>query len=144
MLECVTFDSLGPELSQRVASVPRTVAWFWRQLSLFATAAARGRAWTAYGYLQLARREALDLVWWLEAPGAWPGGFEKLEQYVGNGMAEPIAATLVGLDLDAQLVASRALADLVTELGPVACRDVGCEYPEALEATVRQKLRSVA
>jgi hypothetical protein len=65
--------------------VKRTLAWFWRQLSLFATAAARRRARTAYAYLEKARREALDLVWLLDAPGSWPSGFEKLEEHPGTG-----------------------------------------------------------
>lgn len=143
LLEGMTFPPSRPSPSQRRRSVDRTLAWFWRQLSLFATAAARGRAWTAYGYLEKARREALDLVWLLDAPGSWPGGFEKLEEQPGTERAEPIGRTLVDLDLDRQLLAAQDLAKFVTERGRRAAAAVGHPYPEALEAAVRRKIVNI-
>jgi hypothetical protein len=141
LLDGVTFDLQRPTVEQRSGSMERTVAWFWRQLSLFATAAARDKAWTAYGYLAQARREALDLVWWLEAPESWPAGFEKLEQQVGVERVTPIATTLVDLDLNHQETAAELLAEFMAEKGREACARVDRDYPDLLEATVRRKIR---
>ena len=140
LLEGKTFDYDRPNKEQRRRSIARTIAWFWRYLSLFATAAQRGRAWTAYGYLEQARHEALDLVWWIEAPDSWPGGFEKLEANVDSGLVDPIRATLVGLGLDEQRTASSALAEFVATQGRAACLSEEIDYPDRLEDTVRSAL----
>ena len=121
----------------------RTVVWFWRQLSLFSTAAARGRVWSSHGYLEAARREALDLVWWIDLPHSWPGGYEKLETHAGVRRAAPIAATCVGLTPEDQVTAADRLADFVALHGRSALAAVGCDYPDSLEATVRAKLDSL-
>lgn len=141
LLEGRNFDYDRPNEDQRRRSIARTVAWFWRNLSLFATAAARGRPWTAYGYLEQARHEALDLVWWIDAPRSWPGGFEKLEDNVDPDLAGPIESTLVGLDLEGQRAAAIALAGFVAEHGREACLSAGVDYPDGLEDTVRLRLR---
>lgn len=144
LLEGVTFVPAGPGADQRRASVGRTLAWFWRQLSLFATAAARGQVWTAFGYLERARREALDLVWLLDAPEAWPRGFEKIEEHPGTDRAVPVAETLVDLDPARQLAAAWRLADFVGEHGRDACAVIGCDYPERLEGVVRRKISAIS
>ena len=140
LLDGVTFPLRCPTPEQRSRSLERTLAWFWRQLSLFATAMARGRAWSAFGYLEQARREALDLVWWMDAPDSWPGGYEKLEVYPGIERLEHIAATLCGLDLADQRAAAETLAEFTAHHGRSACAAAGCRYPDLLEATVRTRL----
>ena len=139
----VTFALHSPTVEQRTGSVERTVAWFWHQLSLFATAAARDQTWTAQGCLAQARREALDLVWWLEAPESWPAGFEKLEQQVEVERVTPIATTLVDLDLNDQETAAELLAEFMADKGREACARVDRDYPDLLEATVWRKIREI-
>lgn len=143
ILAGVEFDLSRPDRAQRARSIQRTVAWFWRQMSLFATAATRGLPWTSYGYLQQARSEALDLVWWMDAPDAWPGGFEKLERLPGTTRASPLQAAFPGLDLEEQLDASEVLAGFVAREGRNAHEGLDTPYPDRLEETVRTKLGSV-
>ena len=144
LLDGAKFELQGPTAEQRTRSVQRTVAWFWRQLSLFTTAVARGRAWTACGYLEQARREALDLLWLMDAPDSWPGAYEKIEVSVGEDRASPLADTLVDLNLQHQLDAARALADFMAQQGRQAATLVAWDYPNLLEATVRNKLTQIA
>jgi len=143
LLDGVTFPRQRPTPEQRIRSLQRTVAWFWRQLSLFATAAARGRSWTAYGYLEQARREAVDLVWWMDAPDSWPGGYEKLEVHLNGERLSAMATTLVGLDTAGQWTAAESMAEFMAQDGRSACAAAGCRYPDLLEATVRTKLGSL-
>lgn len=143
VLEGAEFPRQHPTAAQRKRSLHRTVAWFWRQLSLFATATARGRVWSAHGYLDAARREALDLVWWIDLPHSWPGGYEKLETHAGVERAVPIAATCVGLTPDDQVKAADRLADFVALHGRSALAASGYDYPVSLETTVRGKLDSL-
>ncbi len=143
LLDGVTFPLQGPTPEQRSRTLRRTVAWFWRQLSLFATAARRGRAWTAYGYLEQARREALDLVWWMDAPASWPGGYEKIEVFPGLERLSAIATTFGGLKPREQRQAAFVLARFMAERGRLACANEGCAYPDLLETAVTEKLRSL-
>jgi hypothetical protein len=112
------FPMDGPTEDQRAASLRRTVAWFWRQLALFATAAARGRAWSAFMYLDAARREAFNLAWLLERPEGWPEAYEKAELNLEAATLEALAPTVTALDLDAMRAAAGALADFVSGRAP--------------------------
>ena len=112
------FPMDGPSDEQRAALLRRTVAWFWRQMALFATAAARGRAWSAFTYLDAARREAFDLAWLLERPESWPGSYEKAELNLDTVTLDVLALTVTPLDLPAMQGAARALAAFVADLAP--------------------------
>lgn len=140
ILEGVEFELARPSAGEQAESVERTVSWFWRHLSLFATAAARGRAWTAFGYLEHARRNALNLVWLLEDPGSWPGGFDGFEDVAGGEQVAAMATTLVGVDLESQRAAAGTLARLVAQDGRAAYQLAGRRYPDRLESTVLDKL----
>jgi hypothetical protein len=88
--------------------------------------------------LEKARRQALDLIWLVDAPDSWPGGLEKIEEFAGTERPATIAGSFVGLDLDHQLVAAGLLADFVAQHGREACTTV--DYPERLELAVRNKI----
>jgi hypothetical protein len=128
------FPMDGPTDEQRAASMRRTVAWFWRQLALFATAAARGRTWSSFTYLDAARREAFDLAWLVERPDRWPDGYEKAELHLEVATLEELARTVTPLDLDAMRVAARVLARFVTDRAPeeVAMRDLARQVTSRL------------
>ena len=141
ILDGIEFPLLRPTSDEQRAAVRRHLAWFWRELSLFAGAAARQRAWTALGYLDDARRRAVNLVRIEAEPGVWAEGYAGADALAAD--LAPVAATVTWLDVPALVEAAAALAAVVDHLGPRIAARFELDYPRTLAAAVTLRLRDL-
>jgi predicted nucleotidyltransferase len=141
ILDGIEFALLRPSRDEQRTAVRRHLAWFWRELSLFTGAAERGRAWTALGYLDDARRRVVNLVRIEAEPGVWAEGYAGADATAGD--LGPVAATLTPLDVTAQVEGAVALAGLVDDLGPRVAARFGLDYPRQLAAAVGGRIRDL-
>jgi hypothetical protein len=141
ILDGIEFPLLRPTSDEQRAAVRRHLAWFWRELSLFAGAAARERAWTALGYLDDARRRAVNLLRIEAEPDVWAEGYAAADASATRlGL---VAATLTPLDVAAQVAAAVALAGIVDDLGPRLAGRFDLDYPQRLAERVTLRLRDL-
>jgi hypothetical protein len=133
LLEGVVFPLQRPGRSELVEVARRNITWFWRELSLFSVAWARGRLWTAYGYLEAARRRHLDLLCIQADWDSWPAGYQKVEDVVP-------APTVTALEAAEMLAAARRLIPLYRDVAHDLCEQLALAYPAALDEAVTDKI----
>lgn len=121
-------------------AVRRQIAWFWHDLSHFATALARGELVWAYGQLDDLRRYRLNLARLLANPNADTEAYWKADVTLPIEDLEAVSATVVPMDSDAMRGAAlRILADYRVLARRLAERH-GLSYPSELDAVVSRRL----
>lgn len=143
ILEGVTFPRQGPSPTEQQETLRHLLHWFWRDLSLFCTAMARGRLWTAYGYLEALRRKCLNLARLQADFGAWAGGYEKVEEAVSPGALAPLQATFGPLQRQEMVQAARRLVVVYQQVAPGLAAQRGVPYPAQLERVLLERWRAL-
>jgi hypothetical protein len=140
LLEGVAFPRQGPSEEEQLEFLREGVHWFWRDVSLYGVAMARGRLWTAAGYLASMRRRCIDLARLGEDFGAWAGGYEKLEDAVREEVLADLERSFSMLEADGMAEAADCLISFYRQMAPELTEGHGVDYPLALEEVVLREL----
>ncbi len=116
------------------------VYWFWRDLSQLSRWMARGRLWSAYAHLEMARHTCLGLVRVSRAFGPSLGSYDKIELVVDAEDLVPFQRTYCRVERDAMEGAVRDLLDIYLRVAPPLAAAHGIAYPASLERTVLRRL----
>lgn len=143
LLEGVTFSGGLASPAEQGEVLRRLVHWFWRDLSHFITAMARGQTWWAMGVLEQLRRACLGLAllrhdFSARLDPADP--YYKLEKYLPLEQAEPLRATFCPLEREALLSAAQLVLDDCHSLAPELAAAHGVDYPRELDALLSERL----
>jgi hypothetical protein len=140
LLEDVVFPRQGPTEEQQWETLRETLHWFWRDVSLYGLAMARGRLWTAAGYVGSMRRRCVDLARLDDDFGAWADGYERLEDAVGEEVLARLEGSFPVLEADGMAEAADCLIAFYRRVAPELARRHSIEYPLGLEQVVLQEL----
>ena len=140
LLEGVAFPRQGPTEDEQLALLREEIQWFWRDVSLYGVSMARGRLWTAAGYLASMRRRCVDLARLQADFGGWADGYEKVEDAVGEEVLARLEGSFPALDAAAIAEAAEGLIAFYRQIVPGLVRRMGIEYPLALERVVLREL----
>jgi hypothetical protein len=140
ILSEIAFPLNRPTRSEQLDVTKRNIVWFWRELSLFGMAVARGRLWTAYGYLGPARVRQLDLMRAQSDFNHWPAGYEKVEDVVPAATLSRLARTVTPLAKHDLLSAARLLITLYREVASDLCQRLSLQYPARVDELVAARL----
>ena len=116
------------------------VSWFWRDLSQLSRYMARGRLWSAYAHLEMARHTALGLVRARHAFSPSLGSYDKIELAVDAEELVPVQRTFCRVERDAIVEAVRGLLDIYWRVAPPLAAAHDIAYPEELERAVLRRL----
>jgi hypothetical protein len=141
ILDRKVFPLLQPTQAEQRRTLRWLIYWFWRDLSVFTTAMARGRLWTAHGLLEGLRLKCVNLARLKhEFFSVGMVGYKKLEQAADARDLEALRATLCALEREAMLEAVRALVEFYLRAALPLAAQQGITYPANLEAVVTEKL----
>ena len=142
LLDREVFPLLQPTQAEQRQTLRWLVYWFWRELSVFGRAMARGRLWTAYGLLEGLRLKCVNVAR-LNHEFSMVGmvGYKNLEQAAEARDLEVLHATLCPLEREAMLEAAGRLIGFYLRTAPPLAAEHGVDYPADLEAVVLGKLR---
>ncbi len=129
-----------PTAEEQREHVRWLVAWFWRDLSQLSRWLARGRLWSAYAHLEMARHTCLGLV---RAQHAWSpalGSYEKIELVVEAEDLEAFQRTFCRVERAALVEAVRGLLAIYLQVAPPLATAHGLAYPAKLEHAVLERL----
>ncbi len=140
LLDGVTFPWQQPGEDEQRRFLWQEMAWFWRDLSLYAVAVGRGQPWTAAGCLESMRRRCLNLFRLDREFTVWADGYEKLERAVPAAVLAPLERSFAAFTPGAMAAAADSLIHAYRHVAPDLARRHGFAYPEALEAVARQAL----
>jgi predicted nucleotidyltransferase len=137
------FPLQEPSSEEQQASLRRLIWWFWRDVSLFTTAIARGRLWTAYGYLENARLKCVNLARLKRNFAGWADGYEKLEQAVEDEDIAPLHSTLCPLSRPVMLEAVGNLVRFYRETASSLAQMHSVAYPADLDRFLSDRLQDM-
>ncbi|GMQ77952.1 MAG: hypothetical protein BMS9Abin02_0444 [Anaerolineae bacterium] len=136
LLDGITFPLQGPSQEEQIAFLRRHLWWFWRDLSLFCTALARGQKWTAYGYLESMRLRCVILAGLDRDITIWANGYEKLEERAEALSLESLEKSLSNLERGSMVKAVNELIAFYRAIGLNLARKNNLAYPESLEHVI--------
>jgi predicted nucleotidyltransferase len=139
LLEDVNFPLDQPEYSDQVRLLTKNIYWFWREVSLFSVASKRGQTWTAYGYLENARRRVIDLLRLKYDFYHWPSGYEKVEEVVPLRDLASVGDSLIQLQRTDSQTAIYQLIEIFRPVAKELCQRYAIDYPMDLDQTVSDK-----
>ena len=142
ILSNVSFPLQKPTRREQQEALRRLVYWFWRDLSLFITAMARERLWTAYGYLESLQLKCVNLARLTEDFTVWAEGYEKLEQAVAPQALLSLQVTIGPMTQEAMLEMAWELIRFYQGVVPHLAESHGIEYPTRLESIVSSRLKT--
>ena len=116
------------------------VYWFWRDLSQLSRCMARGRLWSAYAHLEMARHTGLGLLRAKHGFSASLETYHKIEFAVDAEELAPFQRTFCRIERDAIVEAVRGLLHIYWRLAPPLAAAHGVAYPEKLEHAVLRRL----
>jgi hypothetical protein len=140
LLEGVAFPWQRPAEGEQLEVLREELNWFWRDVSLYGVAMARGRLWTAAGYLVSMRRRCINLARLHADFGAWADGYEKLEDAVQEDVLAPLEGSFSVFDAGAMADAGHTLVSFYRRNAPELARRHGVAYPRSLEEVVLREL----
>ena len=140
LLEGVEFPRQGPSEAQQRETLREALHWFWRDVSLYGVAMARGRLWTAAGYLASMRRRCVDLARLGADFGAWAGGYEKLEDTVREEVLADLEGAFPVFEAGGMVDAAHGLIAFYREVAPELAARHSVKYPVGLERVVLREL----
>lgn len=144
VLEGVAFPLLGPSEEEQRQTLRQLIVWFWRDVSLAATALARGNLWTGYGYLEALRRRCLNLVRLERDFERWPQGYDRIERGVPEDALAPLEeVAFPPLDRPHMLSAIKALIRFYRPRAQELARAHDLSYPARLDRKVSATLEEV-
>ena len=129
-----------PTAEEQREHVRWLVAWFWRDLSQLSRWLARGRLWSAYAHLEMARHTCLGLV---RAQHAWSpalGSYEKIEHVVEAEDLHAFQHTFCRVERAALVEAVRGLLAIYLQVAPPLATAHGLAYPAKLAHAVLERL----
>jgi hypothetical protein len=120
--------------------------WFWRDTLHFIRAIARGRSWTAYGFLEKLRGGCQYLIVQAESETTPRrdhfvpfDGYEALDHIPESGELEMLRESVCPVERDAMLRSARTLIRICERLGPALADQHRVGYPaEAATVVLRQ------
>ncbi|MFV2045445.1 MAG: hypothetical protein ACC700_19710 [Anaerolineales bacterium] len=136
LLDNINFPLQGPSQEDQVEILRRHLWWFWRDLSLFCTAQARGQKWTAYGYLESMRLRCVILAGLDRDFTIWASGYEKLEDRAGELSLKSLEKTVSSLETESMVKAANELIAFYRVISPNLARRNNLAYPESLEQVI--------
>jgi predicted nucleotidyltransferase len=139
LLENTEFPLQGPAQEDQVETLQKNFVWFWRDLSLFCTALARGQKWTAYGYLESMRLRCVILARLDRDFTTWADGYEKLEGAAEEYSLESLENSFSTLDRESMIQAANYLIDFYRSIVPKIAQENDLEYPESLEQVMLRR-----
>lgn len=116
------------------------VYWFWRDLSQFSRWMARGRLWSAYGYLEMLRHTCLGIVRGKQPSLPALGSYDKLELAADPHDLALFQQTFCNVEREAILNAVRSLLEIYLREAPSLAAAHNIVYPSALQSVVIQRL----
>ena len=116
------------------------VSWFWRDLSQFSRWMARGRLWSAYAHLEMARHTTLGLVRARHTVSPALGSYDKIELVVAAEDLVPFQRTFCRIEHAAIVEAVRGLLEIYLRVAPPLAAAHGIAYPAPLERAVLRRL----
>jgi hypothetical protein len=143
ILAGVDFPWQRPAEDEQVEALRRLMHGFWRDLSLFTSAMARGRRWTAHGYLESLRLRAVNLARLAHEFGADAGGYEKLEQAVAAEALAPLERTFCPLERAAMEEAAALLIGHYRRVVPALGEEHGVAYPAEIDRVVAGRFEAL-
>jgi predicted nucleotidyltransferase len=142
ILEGKDFPLLQPRQAEQRQTLRWLVYWFWRDLSVFSRAMARGRLWTAHGHLEGLRLKCVNVARLKhEFYSVGMVGYKNLEQAADARDLEALRETWCQLEREAMLEVAGRLVGFYLRTVPALAAEHGVAYPADLEAVVIDKLR---
>ena len=136
LLDDIAFPLPGPSQEDQVEILRRQLWWFWRDLSLFCTAQARGQKWTAYGYLESMRLRCVILAGLDRDFTIWANGYEGLEKRAGALSLKSLEKTVSSLETGSMVKTANELITFYRTTGLKLARKNNLAYPESLEHVI--------
>lgn len=140
VLAGVVFPGYEPPHADQIETLRRLIIWFWRDLSHFITALARGQWWWARGQLDELRRQCIDLARLRHDFTAPAAGYEKLDNMLPPEQLSPLQDTFCPMDRDSMLKAIRVIIAYYQEVVPPLVAQHGIPYPHELERVMLGRL----
>ena len=129
-----------------VTTLRRQLAWFWHDMSHFATAMSRGQLWWAYGQLEVLRRTCLNLARLRHNLADAEVGDEsafKIEAAVPPAELDALRTTFCPQEPAAMMAAAHVIVNFYRELAQPLAEANSLSYPADLERIMLARLATV-
>jgi hypothetical protein len=146
LLQGRTFPHMYPTGEDVAAELSVVLAWFWRDALQFTRAIARGRLWTAYGFLEKLRAGCQYLIVQAQ-PRNEPSpdhfvpfdGYEALDHLEHSPELQMLRGSLCSLEREAMARSARTLMDIYQRLGPSIALTHGLACPSEVATVVMRR-----
>jgi hypothetical protein len=122
--------------------IEKQLRWYWYWYSVFLSAVARGRLWSAFTQLQQMREYAFKLIALAHHPQRIPG--QRFEKTVPRNVREGLGkCSLPQYDRQSLIASAEAMTNIMKREIQDLLNASRAEYPATLETTVLEKKQSI-